>query len=62
MELFLNKDKSATWTNSLNYRNNDGKNFEDVTYKNYTLDRTNFLFTRFRDNQSLRKYEAIEYT
>ncbi|PHX62117.1 MAG: TonB-dependent receptor, partial [Flavobacteriales bacterium] len=62
MEIFLNKDKSATWTNSINYRNNDGENFEDVTYKNYTLNRSNFLFTRFRDNQSIYRNEAIEYT
>ena len=62
MEVFLNKDKSATWTNSINYRNNDGKNFEDVTYKNYTLNRSNFLFTRFRDNESISRNEAVEFT
>ena len=62
MELFLNKDKTATWTNSLNYRNNEGSSIEDVTYRNFSLDRNSFLFTRFRDNQSVSKNEAIEYT
>ena len=62
MEIFLNKDKSATWTNSINYRNNDGENFEDVTYKNYTLNKSNFLFTRFRDNESIYRNEAVEFT
>lgn len=62
MELFLNKEKTTTWTHSLNYRNNGGNNTEDVTYKNYTLDRNTFLFTRFRDNNSIATNEAIEYT
>jgi outer membrane receptor for ferrienterochelin and colicins len=62
MEVFLNKDKSATWTNSINYRNNSGKTDEDVTYKNYTLDRSTFLFTRFRDNISENNNEAVEYS
>ncbi len=62
MEVYLNKDKSATWTNSINYRNNDGNNTEGVTYKNYTLDRNNFLFTRFRDNISINTTESIEYS
>ena len=62
MEVYLNKDKSATWTNSINYRNNSGNTDEDVTYRNYTLDRNTFLFTRFRDNISENDNEAIEYS
>lgn len=61
MEFFLNKDKSATWTNSINYRNNGGKTDEDVTYRNFDLDR-NFIDTRFRDNESENDNEAIEYS
>jgi len=62
MELFLNKEKTTTWTHTINYRNNGGNNTEDVTYKNYTLDRNTFFFTRFRDNNSINTNEAFEYT
>ena len=61
MEVYLNKDKSATWTNSINYRNNGGNTDENVTYKNYNLNR-NFINTRFRDNISENDNEAIEYS
>ena len=61
MEVFLNKDKSATWTNSINYRNNGGDTDENVTYKNYNLNR-DFINTRFRDNISENDNEAIEYS
>ncbi len=61
MEVFLNKDKSATWTNSINYRNNGGNTDENVTYKNYNLNR-DFINTRFRDNISENDNEAIEYS
>lgn len=61
MEVFLNKDKSATWTNSINYRNNGGSTNEDVVYKNFTLNR-NFINTRLRDNISDNDSEALEYT
>jgi hypothetical protein len=61
MEVFLNKDKSATWTNSINYRNNGGSTNEDVVYKNFTLNR-NFINTRLRDNISDNNSEALEYT
>ena len=61
MEVFLNKDKSATWTNSINYRNNGGSTDEDVVYKNFTLNR-NFINTRLRDNISDNNSEAVEYT
>ena len=61
MEVFLNKDKSATWTNSINYRNNSGNTDEDVTYRNFTLNR-DFINTRFRDNISDNNNEAVEYS
>lgn len=61
MELFLNEDKTTTWTNSLNYRNNKGNNYEDVKY--YTFDNNlNFINTRLRDNISDSKNEAIEFS
>lgn len=61
MEVFLNKDKTATWTNSINYRNNDGNTDEDVTYRNFNLNR-DFINTRFRDNVTENDNEAIEYS
>jgi outer membrane receptor for ferrienterochelin and colicins len=61
MEVFLNKDKSATWTNSINYRNNGGNTDENVTYRNFNLNR-DFINTRFRDNISENDNEAIEYS
>jgi outer membrane receptor protein involved in Fe transport len=59
--VYLNKDKSATWTNSINYRNNDGNTDEDVTYRNFNLNR-DFINTRFRDNVTDNKSEAIEFS
>ena len=61
MEVFLNKDKTATWTNSINYRNNGGNTDENVTYRNFNLNR-DFINTRFRDNISENDNEAIEYS
>lgn len=61
MEIYLNKDKSATWTNSINYRNNGGNTDEDVVFRNFTLNR-NFINTRFRDNITDNNSEAIEFT
>lgn len=61
MEVYLNKDKSATWTNSINYRNNGGNTDENVTYRNFNLNR-DFINTRFRDNISDNDNEAIEYS
>ncbi len=61
MEVYLNKDKSATWTNSLTYRENDGNTKEDVSYKNFYLNR-NFINTRFRDNNTDNNNEAVEFS
>lgn len=61
MEVFLNKDKSATWTNSINYRKNNGNTDEDVVYKNFKLNRE-FIDTRLRDNDTDTGNEAIEYS
>lgn len=61
MELFLNKDKSATWTNSINYRKNNGNNDEGVTYRNFKLNRE-FVNTRFRDNITDNDNEAVEFS
>lgn len=61
MEVYLNKDKSATWTNSINYRNNGGNTDENVTYRNFDLNR-NFINTRFRDNITDNDNEAVEFS
>lgn len=61
MEFYLNKDKSATWTNSINYRKNDGSTDEDVMYRNFNLNR-DFINTRFRDNISSNDNEAVEFS
>ena len=61
MELFLNKDKSATWTNSINYRKSDGTNDEGVRYRNFNLNR-DFINTRFRDNITDNDNEAVEFS
>lgn len=61
MEVYLNKDKSATWTNSINYRKNNGNNDEDVTYRNFKLNRE-FVNTRFRDNITDNDNEAVEFS
>lgn len=61
MEFFLTEDKKTTWTNSLNYRNNKGNNYEDVKYYNFDNNR-NFVNTRLRDNNSDSQNEAIEFS
>ena len=61
MELFLTEDKKTTWTNSLNYRNNKGNNYEDVKYYNFDSNR-NFVNTRLRDNNSDSENEAVEFS
>ena len=61
MEFFLTEDKKTTWTNSLNYRNNKGNNYEDVKYYNFDSNR-NFVNTRLRDNNSDSENEAVEFS
>lgn len=61
MEFFLSEDKKTTWTNSLNYRNNKGNNYEDVKYYNFDNNR-NFVDTRLRDNNSDSENEAVEFS
>ena len=61
MEFFLSEDKKTTWTNSLNYRKNNGNNYEDVKYFNFDNNR-DFVNTRLRDNNSDSKNEAVEFS
>ena len=57
----LNIDKNTTWTNAFNYRNNDGKNIEDVRYYNYDANK-NYINTSRRDNRLVTEGENVEYT
>lgn len=61
MEFYLSEDKKTTWTNSLNYRNNKGNNYEDVKYYNFDNNR-DFVNTRLRDNNSDSENEAVEFS
>jgi outer membrane receptor for ferrienterochelin and colicins len=58
IELFLTKN--ASWTNSLNYRNNKGGNAENILYSNYD-ENLNFINTRQRFNDAITLNENIEY-
>ena len=58
LELFLTE--STSWTNSINYRNSNGNNQNDVNYDNQFADASNnYTRTRFNDENS--KSEDIEY-
>lgn len=58
IELFLNE--STSWTNSINYRNSDGNNLENVYYDNvYTDVSKNYTRTRINDEDS--ENEDVEY-
>jgi len=59
MELFLTK--SASWTNALSYRKNDGGNIENVLYYNYDENRS-FVNTRQRYNDLNSDNQDVEYT
>lgn len=59
MELLL--DKSTSWTNSLNFRNNKGGNIEDVRYYNYDANR-DYVNTRQRYNDLNSTSENVEYS
>jgi outer membrane receptor for ferrienterochelin and colicins len=58
IELFLNE--STSWTNSINYRNSNGENFDDVFYENtYSDPSANDTRTRVNDEDS--KSEDVEF-
>lgn len=59
VELALNKNTS--WTNAINYRNNNGGNNEDVLYYNYDANK-NYVNTSKRDNKLISEGENIEYS
>lgn len=53
-------DKSTTWTNSINYRRNTGRNIDDVDFT-YFDNSSNFLGADYRNNNEDSKSENIEY-
>ncbi len=59
MDWFL--DKSTTWTNSVNFRKNNGQNPESVSYDNYDL---NYVYqsTNYRQNDQNSNGQNLEYT
>ena len=59
IELLL--DKNTSWTNTFNYRNNDGGNKENVLYYNYDNNRI-FTYTGQRYNDLISTNENVEYT
>lgn len=58
MEILL--DKSTSWTNSLNFRNNKGGNIENVLYYNYDANRQ-YIETNQRYNDLNSISENVEY-
>lgn len=58
MELLV--DKSTSWTNSLNFRNNKGGNIENVLYYNYDSNRQ-YVETNQRFNDLVSNSENVEY-
>ena len=58
MELML--DKSTSWTNSLNFRDNKGGNIENVLYYNYDINH-NYVNTRKRYNDLNSTNSNVEY-
>lgn len=59
IELYL--DKSTSWTNAFNYRNNNGGNKENVLYYNYDANRE-YINTTQRLNDLTSKGENVEFT
>ncbi|TGD59777.1 outer membrane beta-barrel family protein [Flavobacterium humi] len=59
VELLL--DKSTSWTNSLNFRNNNGGNKENVLYYNYDNNRQ-YINTRQRYNDLVSESENVEFS
>ena len=58
IELYL--DKTTSWTNTFNYRNNKGTNVENVIQENYNAGNI-FDYTRNRLNNVIDQSENIEY-
>lgn len=59
IEIYLTK--TASWTNAMNLRINDGNNLEDVRYYNFNPS-NQFVFSRQRLNDAKTKSENFEYT
>jgi len=59
MEWFI--DSTTTWTNSVNFRRNNGNNPAKTYYDNYTADRT-YTNTRFRNNVEDAKESNMQYS
>ncbi|MGH2665984.1 TonB-dependent receptor domain-containing protein [Flavobacterium sp.] len=59
IELLL--DKSTSWTNSLNFRDNNGGNKENVLYYNYDSNRE-YLNTKQRYNDLVSNSQNVEYS
>lgn len=59
VELLL--DKSTSWTNSLNFRSNNGGNKENVLYYNYDSNRQ-YINTRQRYNDMVSGSENVEFS
>ena len=58
IELFLNE--STSWTNTINYRNSNGNNLDNVYYENFYADAAN-NDTRTRLNDEDSKSEDLEF-
>jgi len=58
IELYLNE--STSWTNSINYRNSNGENQDNVNYDNQFADASN-NYNRTRINYENSKSEDVEY-
>lgn len=52
---------NATWTNAINYRDNNGENFETVNYYNFNSNRL-YLNQRQRLNNSVSESNNLEFT
>ena len=54
-------DKKTTWTNTINYRNNNGNN-TDYVFQNYYTALNTYDYTKNRTNREGSNSENIEYT
>lgn len=57
----INIDKTTSWTNAFNFRNNHGGNVEDVLYYNYNNTKS-FVNTSERLNDAVNDNYNVEYT
>lgn len=57
----LNLDKNTIWTNAINYRNNDGRSPETVSFFNYDANRV-FQGVNLRISDAINTNTDVEYT